>query len=274
MDSRHYIFAFQIGSLAEAPEDFAIPADLQAIDAGVFLPAGREDSRGRKTYPARILLLAGRELTSAAHPAAGERSSRLPLGKVESIESGRSLLLGWVVFCWDGGCLRLPYNAGAGGSVEDFLAALKDRWLPVSQNPPPAPPRPLGQPLDLKFGAALSAELLPGEKPVTVFFHPAVRRAERVRFRRRVAWDPGNLLVLTTRRLLWITERRDGCFERYGTVSRSAPLDKIAGARCLRGENGTELDAWFASGHCWRVPLGDVEARESLELEAAVRRFR
>ena len=124
MDSRQYIFSFGISSLAEVPADFAVPLDLETVQTGVFLPRDDADCLGRCKYPARVLLLTEREMVVAAHPAAKEPLLRIPLDRLKRIECGRILLLGWVVFSWDDGQKRLPYNTRTGGPVEKCLKRL------------------------------------------------------------------------------------------------------------------------------------------------------
>jgi hypothetical protein len=66
-------------------------------------------------------------------------------------------------------------------------------------------------------------------------------------------------VAATPRRLLWITERRHGRYERYGTVSHWAPLTTVTEVKCTKTERASELRITFRSGGSWRIPLGEYE---------------
>jgi len=245
VDSRQYRFTFAIEALSQVPPDFVLPHDFRACDAGVFLPRGDVDCLGRRRYPARILLLSDREAMVAPHPSAGEQPARVSLDRIERVEWGRILLTGWIVLTWDGGQILLPYNTRARGPVEKCMKTLQDRWLPAALARPAPPTCAFGEPLDLKFDYARSAELIAGETVLAQFF------------------QPGDLLIVTSRRLLWITERHKGSYGRYGTVSHSARLSSIAEVR-----GGLEIA--FRSGDPWHIPVREYQKQEASKFEAAV----
>jgi hypothetical protein len=255
VDSRQYRFSFAVETLAQVPDDFVLPPDLATFDAGVFLPRDDSDWLGRRRYPARILLLGDREALVVSHPAAGEPQVRVPLDGIERLEWGRILLTGWVALTWNGGQIQLPYNTRARGAVEKCIRTLEDRWLPAK----PAQQAPFaaafGEPLDLKFEYARSAEQLPGEVPLAQFFQPP---------------PAGDLVLVTSRRLLWITERRKGRYERYGTVSHSARLASIAGVRRIWDDKRDGLEIAFRYGDAWHIPLRENEKQEAQRFAAAL----
>lgn len=256
VDSRQYRISFPIEAPSQVPADFVLPSDFEAFDAGVFLPRDDADWLGRRRYPARILLLSGREVLIVPHPAAGEQTIRVPLDRIERIDWVRILLIGGVVLTWDGGLTRLPYNTRARGPVEKCVRKLMDRWLPPQPVQEIVFAGAFGEPLDLKFEFARSAELLAAEAPLAQFFQPG-----------------GDLMLVTSRRLLWVTERRNGRYERYGTVSHSARLSSIAGVRCVwKGRPGA-LEIAFRSGDAWHVPLREDQTLEARRFEAAVLRM-
>ena len=150
------------------------------------------------------------------------------------------------------------------------MRTLQHRWLPTAPAHQTPSAEAFGAPLDLKFENARSAELLTGEAPLAQFFQPAVRGLRRFRWFRRNDWTPGDLLSVTSRRLLWITERRKGQYERYGTVSHSARLPSIAGLRCVGTGQGTMFEITLRSGDAWRIPLGADQAQEAGRFEAIV----
>ena len=209
----------------------------------------------------------------AAHPSAREPIVRIPLSFIRRIESGRILLLGWIVLTWVGGQERLPYNTCNKYAVDMFLETLKERWLPAAPRAEAWQGEACGKPLSLKFDYAQSEELLDGEAPLARFFQPAACHVRRWGVFRRERWSAGDLLVATSRRLLWIEERYKGQYERYGTVSHSAPLVSIAGIHCAGKDRQSELEVAFSSGDSWHIPLRENEEREAWKFEAALRRI-
>jgi len=249
VDSRQYRFAFAIDAFSAVPADFVLPPDIDAFDAGVFLPRDDADWLGRRKYPPRILLLRGREVLIVPHPAAGEHPVRIPLDRIERLEWGRILLIGGIALTCDGGQIRLQYNTRSRGPVEQCIKALQDRWLPPTPTNLTLFAGAFDVPLDLKFKYARSAELLAGETPLAQFFQPP---------------PAADLVLLTSRRLFWITERRKGRYERYGTVSRSARLTSVTGVTCV----DSKLAMLFKSGDSWCIPLRE-EQRQQVQQFAA-----
>ena len=248
VDSRQYRFTFAIEALSQVPPDFVLPPEFGVFDAGVFLPRGDVDWLGRRRYPARILLLSDRQAMVVPHPAAGEQPVRVSMDRIDRVDWGRILLTGWIVLTWDGGQILLPYNTRARGPVEKCMKTLQDRWLPAAPALPAPPTCAFGAPLDLKFDYARSAELIAGETVLAQFFQPP---------------PAGDLVLVTSRRLLWITERHKGSYGRYGTVSHSARLSSIAEVR-----GGLEIA--FRSGDPWHIPVREYQKQEASKFEAAV----
>ncbi len=253
VDSQQYRFSFPIETQSQIPEDFVLPPDLAPFDAGVFLPRDDAGWLGRRRYPPRILLLSGREAAVVPHPAAGEQPVLAPLDSIERLEWGRILLTGWVVLTWDGGQIRLPYNTRSRGPVEKCIRTLEDRWLPAPPAGKASCAGAFGDALDLKFEYAWSAEQLAGEAAFAQFFQPP---------------PAGDLVLVTSRRLLWITERRNGTHERFGTVSHSARLSSIAAVRRVWSKQRGSMEIAFRSGDTWQIPLRENQ-KEHAQLFAA-----
>lgn len=272
VDSRRYIFAFPISSPAELPVGFPELPGCARIDAGVFLPQDDPDWLGRRRYTARILLVSESEVLIAAHQSAGEPVWRLRIDKISSLEWGRVLLLGWIVFTGGGTSKRLPFNTRGVLPVERCLRMLKERWLPRDCGEE-RQPETFGTPLTLKFEYAVRGELLDGEAPVLQFFHPAVKRKRRILFFRRDLWAAGDLVVATGRRLFWITERCQGRYEPYGTVTFSAPFGAVQGAGLTRAGEGAQLEISFESGNPWRIPAGEGMDEEAEKFAEALGRL-
>lgn len=255
-DSRDYITPFTMLGSADIPADFHLPPELPEEFSGVFLP--QESARiGLNRCPPHVLIVANSILWILTRRSV--ESTCVPLPNLEALECGRILLLGWICFRWNGSEEVLRYNRHGAATVERFLSRLKVLWLAKTCGSPR--PQSFGDEPDLKFCYATSAELLMDEKPVVQFFHPSACRLERrfgFRHETRLA---GDLLMLSDRRLLWITDRYRSAHDPYGTVSRSTPLSAIVGVRSRRIDSGTEIEIALRSGTAWRVPLD--EGRES-----------
>jgi hypothetical protein len=263
VDSRQYRISFAIETLSQVPADLVLPSGLGAFDAGVFLPRAEADWLGRRRYPPRILLVSGHEAWVVTHPAAGEQPVRLPLDRIERVEWGRILLTGWIVLTWDCGQVKLQYNTRARAPVEKCIRTIEDRWLPAAPTGAKLSAEVFGRPLDLKFKYAWSAEQLAGESPLAQFFQPAVQGNTS---------SAGDLVLVTSRRLLWITERREGKYERYGTVCHSARVSSIEGVRCLWTKRRGDLEIAFRSGDQWHVSLREDQEQEAHRFETLVGR--
>ena len=260
VDSRQYRISFAIEALSQVPADFVLPPGLEGFDAGVFLPRGDADWLGRRKYPPRILLVSSREALVVPHPAADEQPVGVPLDRIERVEWGRILLIGWTVFTWDGGQVQLQYNTRTREPVEKCIRTIEDRWLPAVPARETSATDTFGAPLDLKFNYAWSAEQLAGESLVVQFFQPPVQRNR----------SSADLVLVTSRRLLWITERREGRYERYGTVNHSTRLSSIAGVRCRWTERRGELEIAFRTGDAWHVPVSEDQTQGARNFESAV----
>jgi hypothetical protein len=266
VDSRQYIFAYLIRSLGDVPADFPIPAGDAAFRLGLFLPRDEPDWFGRSSYPTRILLLSGQAIVILPHPKTKEPVIRIPLQELRFVEAGHILLIGWLRFVAKGSEHQLPYNTRSGPPVEEFLRILRDEYLPVTLDLTPCGPIEFGEPLDLKFRNAEYFELDAGERVLLRFFSPATKKIRR---RWIFPWEsrvPGDLVVLTNRRVLWITERVQERYAAYGTVTRSAPVSALSQLTCQRTAESCDLSIKFSSETSWCIPL-------PLERQAEVQRF-
>lgn len=265
-DSRDYITPFTILGAADVPSDFHLPPDLPKAFSGIFLP--QENGKfGLHRCPPRILIVANSALRILTRRRT--ESTRIPLTSLETLECGRILLLGWIALQWDHSEQSFPYNRRGAATVERFLNRLKMSWL--HQTPASVGPQSFGIEPDLKFGYAKSAELLNDEKPVVQLFHPPARRMERHFGFRHEIRSAGDLLLLSDRRLLWITDWYRYTYEPYGTVSRSAPLSAVKDVRPRRVDSGPAVEVALRSGILWRVPAGEVlENSANAFVDAAV----
>jgi hypothetical protein len=89
----------------------------------------------------------------------------------------------------------------------------------------------------IKFANALAAELDSAETLLMkVFQPPEVRPGRWLLSRRRMI--AGDLLALTDRRVLWITDRDRGSYSRFGSIASYAPFDAVASIGVTSGQRG------------------------------------
>jgi hypothetical protein len=116
----------------------------------------------------------------------------------------------------------------------------------------------LGDPLDIKFSRALSEELGTDEVVRAVLFRPVRESVSKLPFlgrRRRTAAD---LIAITNRRMIWITDLHGGSYTYYGSITRYVPCDNIA--RIKRVRNGEKLILrldFRCSDEHWEIPLAE-----------------
>jgi hypothetical protein len=273
MDSRDYIVAFELRATGDCPPDFELPASLAGFDAGIFLPRDDPDWLGRSSYPPRILLLKDNALYIVSHPSTREPPRRWALERISSVESGHMLLKGWLRFTGTGFDSTVPYNTRGCPPVLSFMRRFRDKLLPHAQ-PPPTPEVDFGNVLDIKFGNALARELDPGETVLMQLFQPPREVRSRrwlLPLRHSVA---GDLLVLTGRRLLWITDRERGAHSPYGSIASYAPLDALRSIALSSGRHGHILQVDLNGGPEWQIPIpsGFEQAAEDLTSIASIPR--
>jgi hypothetical protein len=254
VDSRQYRFGFVANSCAELPADFGLRDIRCGFVSALFLPRDDAGWFERLRYPPRMILLYDDVLEIRGHPASGEKPVRIPLCDLQFLELGHILLQGWLHFGSEGADRCLAYNTRSSTSVRRFLASLRTAFLP------PGPRRRsqaahFGRPPDLKFTNARADELMPGEEALVQFFQPAQRRLRRFGPLRRESWSPADLVVVTDRRVMWITDRHRGGHAPYGTITTFAPLRAVLKYACIPGGSGLSLSVSLKSGALWRVPL-------------------
>jgi hypothetical protein len=263
VDSRDYIVAFELRSIGDCPPDFELPPSLAGFDTGLFLPRGDSDWFGRPVYPARVLLIKDGTLHIVAHPSTREPPLRCAVDQIDSVESGHMLLKGWLRFVGSGFDYTLRYNTRGFPAVFRFLRSFQDKLLPGAWPRGRSEANP-GAGLDIKFGNALALELDSREAVLMQVFQPPrdVRSGSWLLPRRH--WIAGDLLVLTGRRLLWITDRERGSHSRYGSIASYAPFDAVQSIGLTSGRGGNVLQVDLKSGAAWRIPIA-AESRRDFE---------
>jgi hypothetical protein len=273
-DSREYRFAFEIQSLSEIPADFAIPQSPGTFQSGVFLPRDDPDWFGRRSYPARVLLLDEQFLTIAAHPSACEQITTIRLRDLDVVESGHVLLIGWLRLFWTGRDRRIAYNTRTKCPVDNFLKELQRAWFAGEQHPHAEPARSFGPNLDVKFNNAMRFELGKREAPAINFFQPPIEHRKNYLLLSRVRTTPGNFVAVAGARLVWITDSFDRTYERYGVIARSAKLSSVKPAYLQNGDADSELTVRFRSGLKWSLPIAQELRDECRAFSERLREFR
>jgi hypothetical protein len=269
VDSRQYRFGFVANSCEELPADFGVREIRSGFVSALFLPRDDAGWFERSHYPPRMILLHEDALEILSHPASGEKPARIPLCDLQFLELGHILLQGWLRVGgaqWD---RNLAYNTCSSASVRRFLASFRNAFLPPGLRRGTQAVH-FGRPLDLKFSNACADELMPDEEVLLQFFQPAQRRLRRFGPIKRESWAPADLLAITDRRVLWITDRRHEHHEPYGTVTRFAPARAVSGYACLPDGAGLSISVSLKIGAPWNVPApSDQEGEARAFVQAA-----
>jgi hypothetical protein len=260
-DSRHYILAFELHSMDDCPRDFELPASLAGFDTGLFLPRDDPDWFGRSAYPPRILLLRGDALHVVTHPSAEEPPCRCPLERISAVESGHMLLNGWLRFTGPGFDCTVRYNTRGFPAVFHFMSRFRSALLPGAHFRG-TPGVHCGDGLDIKFGNALAGELDFAETVLAQIFRPPGDLPSRNWLAPRPRRVAGDLLALTDRRLLWITDRDRGFYSRYGSIASYAPIDALRAVE-LRPARTSQVLFVDLNGDChWQIPIAPENCGE------------
>jgi hypothetical protein len=265
IDSRRYIMAFELRSDDDCPPDFELPSSLTSFDAGLFLPRDPPDWFGRSSYPPRILLLKGSALYIVSHPSTGEPPCRCIMEQISSVESGHMLLKGWLRFTGSGFDDTIRYNTRGFGSVFRFMQRFRNRLLPGTEPRGTRKIRPSAG-LDLKFANALEREMDIGETILMQIFQAPLEVTSRSWLIPRRRWIAGDLLALTSRRLLWITDRERGYYSRYGSIVSYARFDAVLSFGLRSGRGGHILQVYLNGGSTWRIPIAFESQSDSQRL--------
>ncbi len=262
MDSRWHAIAYAVRTREELPEDFDA-GTAPEFRTAVFLPRDDPDRRGRSAYPPRVVGLASGSLVIVAHPSAEEGVEELRFERIRFVESGQILLSGWVRFVGPDLDRTLLYNTRGWRAVEGFLREFRREYLPEGKVEAHDGVK-FGPPLDLKFRNALAGELDAEERVEATLFRAPERLARGGLLRRRRLWAPGDLLVATSRCLLWITDRDGGACARYGRIARYARLGCVE--KIVREREGGEgfLRVGFGGAEMeWRIPVSEAQWQDA-----------
>lgn len=250
-DSRQYAAAFPLGNAGDLPRDFQLAGDVLKFSFGVFLPLF-ETEPGRPPHPPTAILLHQTHLVIAA---LGARPRIIPLRNLQYIEYGHFLLQGWIGLLTNGRMSRFPFNTIKSDAVEELMRRLTTAWAPESLLCSPTPDSVPAADLDPKFRYAEAAALGPEEQILTRFFSRTRMSPLRILDGRPPHRNAGDYLALTSRRLVWITERNRGCYEPYGSILRFSPLRNLTDIFVHCSGRNCGLFCRLKAGTLWYVPL-------------------
>lgn len=264
VDSRDYIVPFAIASLEAVPRDFA-RSDLPEFYGGVFLPRDDSGLFGRSSCPPRVLLLTRSTLVLLTHPSGGVPPTEIRLSDISSLETGNMLLRGWMDIGAGKTAKRIEYNTRYYSPIDDFLRDLRRAMFPQVKGGDIEWAHFGDEFDDVKFSRAGDSELDAEENVGPSFLSLPRRRARRVWMIHVEVWQPGDLVIFTDRRFIWITDRYKGMREPYGRVTRSVRISDIRSV-CVRPSD-REATLCIRLRDCkWSIAV-------NIELEAAARGF-
>jgi hypothetical protein len=273
IDSNRCAIAYLVRSLRDVPANFRVPASDCTFQSGLFLPRGDPDWLGRSSYAARVVMLSGDALVILTYPNGEAPAARIRLRDLLFFEAGHNTHQGWLRFIEKGAEHRLPYKRQCDTAVEEFLSGFRKAYLPGTDFSTIAPGE-FGEAPDLKFDNVERFELLPGEHVLFQFFSPATKDLTTRWIFPWESWTASDLLAVTSRRVLWITDRVEGRYDFYATVTRSAPVEAFSEISVESAEEGCVLSVKFFRGALWSASLPMGRQAEALGFAEAVTSFR
>lgn len=257
MDSRAYVFIFPINSRADIPSDFRMAVQDREFEKGIFLPQDDTNWFTRlPKFPARLLLLGEHGLSIVAHPSARQPAIDIALDELVQLETGTILLLGWIQLSTGTATHHLIYNTRASRCLDDFIAAVRRRWLHATGYVRPVPVKVFGQELEIKFSNLLHYSLDRDEDVLLRYFMAPVEFKTRWLIFHRVKSRQGHLVALTSgNRLLWLKDEHRGRRERYAGITVSAPAWLVDGCTVTTDRDRNDFEIQFKSGPPWRFAV-------------------
>jgi hypothetical protein len=262
MNSRAYLFILPLHAPGDIPDDFGASLQGRPFERGIFLPqADTEWFTQTPKYPARLLLLNGGCLHIVPHPTSGQDVVELNLADIVQLETGSSLLSGWIHFSTRVSTLKLLYNTRASNRLEEFIAIVRRRWLgaPTAGKKPEA--KRFGPELDIKFRNLFAEALDRDDSVLCQCFAPPLADQSKFALFRKNKWRPGHLIVLTSgNRLLWLKDDYRGHWERYAGITVSAPRSLFRSSTVETAPDHYTLVIDFAADYSWRIEIYQWES--------------
>lgn len=264
-DSWQYRFAYLIKSSGEFPEDFpGFPEDV--LLPALFLPRDEPNWLGRSANPPRVVVLRRDVLEVYFHPQSGKDFDSLRFDERLSIQVGRTLLVGWLGFASPDAEIKLPYNRRVDEPVRQFLGIVRARLLyssMASSSSSVSESVRLGDSLELKFENVMREELDQGESAqIQLFIAPRPAPGRRWFLGAR-SWLAGDMIVVSARRIVWITERCRGAREIYGDIVSWAALENVSLVTVPDDRSRCELDVFLRNGKVWSIEVPDQMAADA-----------
>jgi len=274
VDSRQYIFAYLIQSEDDVPADFPVPLSGEGFKLGLFLPRYPPNWFGRSSHPPRILLLSSDHLVLLTHPRYNQPPQPIPVSNIVFFEAGQMLLVGWLRFVTAQSDIELAYNTRSHHRVREFLRVLMDAYLPELPGADRGDAAVFGPLLDIKFANCLNEALERNEWVRARLFSPPVEVSRRWGPLRRRSQTAGDLVAFTNRRVVWISDRWNGRYERYGSIIRTAPVHALTATHCFRTEKDRTLILSFLGGASWNIPLSSERYDDARRFAAQTHRMK
>ena len=164
------------------------------------------------------------------------------------------LLRGWMEIGAGRITRRVEYSTRCFAPIVDFTRELRRAAFPNAEGRSLRADRFGDEFDDVKFSRAGDSELDPGELVGPTFLSLPRRQARRVWLTHREVWQPGDLVILTERRLIWITDRYKGLCEPYGRVARSARVRDIQNILVLHSTRDATLRVVLTGGE-WAIAV-------------------
>jgi hypothetical protein len=258
MLDRLFDSSYLIHQAADAPAWCGVSRGNELLTIGVCFPSTSSGTtRHDASVPAQALLLFKSYIILARFGSAPDLE-RIPLAAVEFIESGTLICERWFSIVTSDSTYRFQYRICDEACVQLFLYHLRNRLMSARAGAGLAQGISCGATLELKFACAEADELDPEESVLIRFFSPHIRTVERHHwFWQRDLWLPADYLSLTTRRLLWLSDRHNGKTATGGIVARYCPLGSSTRIKMEREMGGWEVRVCFASASTWRIPVAD-----------------
>ena len=181
------------------------------------------------------------------------------------------LLRGWIAIGAGKTAKRIEYNTRCFAPIDDFLRELRRAVFPRVKGGDIQWAHFGDEFDDVKFSRAGDSELDAEESVGPSFLRLPRRQARRVWMIHGEIWQPGDLVIFTDRRFIWITDRYKGLREPYGRVTRSVRVSDIRSV-CVRPSDG-EATLSIRLRDCeWSIAVNcDLEAAARGFAEAATR---
>lgn len=242
----------------DVPTWCRVPQENEQFTVGVCLvPSHSWTAAGETSVPLQALLLF-KSYIALVRSRSFPNVRRVPLGTVEFIESGTLIGERWFSLVTSDATHRFEYAIRDEAYVQMFLYDLRHRLMTARVGLGLAQGMSCGATLELKFACAETDELDPDESLLIRFFSPHRRAVERHHwFWHRDLSLPADYLALTTRRLIWLSDRHKGQTATGGIVARYCPLGGSTRIKMESEMGDWEIQVCFAYASAWRIPVAN-----------------